>query len=153
MEVTPEDRALMHVFGPQPATERAWLRNMDDEGDGIPVVYRDLIGVQIQQLNRDVVTRYPTEIEQTSGWVWETLVQGLASVDNKPLPDDETRRRAIIMHWPQGPTEKMAGGFAAFQDDIRASYELVLYAPKPRGANAGPSSARKDAGQDDRSVE
>jgi hypothetical protein len=143
----------MHVFGPQPVMERAWLRNVDDEGDGIPVVYRDLIGVQIQQLNREVVTRYPTEIEQTSGWVWETLVQGLDSIDGKALPDDEARRREIVMHWPQGPTEKVAGGFAAFQDDIRASYELVMYAPKPRGANAGPSSARKAAGQGSPSAE
>ena len=143
---TPEDQAFVHVFGRQPPRETAWLRAPDDAGDGIPVVYRGLTGVRQKQLNKDLVTRYPSDIEQAGGWVWETLVQGLESVDGNALPDDDDRRRAIILEWQQGAVERLAEGYAAFQAGIRASWELVMASPKSPGANAGPSSAPEAAG-------
>lgn len=143
---TPEDQAFVHVFGPQPPRETAWLRAPDDEGPGIPVVYRGLVGVQQKQLNKDLVARYPSDIEQAGGWVWETLVQGLESVDGKPLPADDERRRAIILEWQQGAVERLAEGYAAFQATIKESWTLVMSPPKSPGASAGPSSAPEAAG-------
>lgn len=149
--MTPEDQALVHVFGAQPITETLYLRAPDDEGAGIPVVVRDLDGVQTKLLEQAVNDRYPSEIERAGGWVWETLAHGLVSADGKAFPDDLDRRREIVMRWRQSATERLAQGYAAFQRAVLDSWVLVTTSPKSPGANAGPSSAPRAAGPGDRS--
>ena len=58
-----ETAAFLHVFGDQPITREVHLRAPDDEGEGIPVVYRDLVGVQNAQLLKKV-GEAPNEVER-----------------------------------------------------------------------------------------
>lgn len=149
------EQARVKVFGAQPLTTRCYLVDQNDDGTdgpGVPVVLRELDDDENYDILADV-GKLTSDEEKMGGWTRETLARALVSFADLPFPADLEKRRRLIGKWPHGAIVALKTHWEeVFLPEIARAHRAIVTSPNPPGANAGPSFARKDAGQEGRSA-
>lgn len=122
--------AFVRIFSAEPMRTTAYIRDRNDEGDGIPAVFEELSEEQHVKCLQ-AVDACKGDDEKARVWDTEPLVYSLVSVGDVDFPPTYSERKKIIHQFPRAVVQALAIAYKAFLVETLAAREYVEKAASP----------------------